>query len=188
MKRSLVFSLIAGFAVACVGPPGPTGPQGPTGMTGMTGAQGPAGMTGSTGQRGMTGSTGQAGYSAAQAQPATLAGWVSLRDIYFDYDKAEVRLSEMNKISDIAAYVNQNPTVRIGVDGSTDLLRGTNQYNSSLRDRRVANVRDALMQAGVSSDRIESGGFAAERTKCSDSVERCSQREGRVEVLAHSPS
>ena len=189
MKHSLVLLAIASFAVACVGPRGPTGPQGPTGMTGMTGAQGPAGMTGSTGQRGMTGSTGESGYYAApQAQPATLAGWVSLRDIFFDYDKSEVRLSEMSKISDIAAYVNQNPTVRIGVDGSTDLLRGTYKYNTSLSDRRIANVRDALLRAGVSSDRIETGGFAAERARCNDSNERCSQRDGRVEILAHSPS
>ena len=188
MNRSLVLSVIAGFAVACVGPRGPTGPQGPTGMTGMTGEQGPAGMTGSTGQRGMTGSTGQAGYSTPHAQPATLAGWVSLRDIFFEFDKAEVRLSEMSKISDIAAYVNQNPTVRIGVDGSTDLLRGTNQYNTALSGRRVTNVRDALLRAGVSADRIETGGFAAERARCNDSIERCSQRDGRVEVLAHSPS
>jgi outer membrane protein OmpA-like peptidoglycan-associated protein len=179
MNRSLVLSVIAGFAVACVGPPGATGPQGPTGMTGMTGAQGPAGMTGSTGQ---------SGYAAPQAQPATLAGWVSLRDILFDYDKADVRSSEMTKISDIASYVNQNPTVRLGIDGSTDLLRGTNQYNTALSQRRVTNVRDALIRAGVSADRIESGGFAAERARCNESNERCSQRDGRVEVLAHSPS
>ena len=188
MKRTLALSVIAGFALACVGPRGPTGPQGPTGMTGMTGEQGPAGMTGSTGQRGMTGSTGQAGYSAPQAQPATLAGWVSLRDIFFEYDKADVRASEMSKISDIAAYANQNPTVRIGVDGSTDLLRGTNRYNTALSERRITNVRDALLRAGVSADRIETGGFAAERARCNDSTERCSQRDGRVEVLAHSPS
>ena len=94
----------------------------------------------------------------------------------------------MSKISDIAAYVNQNPTVRIGVDGATDLLRGTNKYNTALSERRIANVRDALLQAGVSSNRIETGGFAAERARCNDSTERCAQRDGRVEVLAHSPS
>jgi len=48
----------------------------------------------------------------------------------------------MNKISDIAAYVHQNPPVVVGIDGSTDLLRGTNQYNVALSQRRVANVRE----------------------------------------------
>lgn len=50
----------------------------------------------------------------------------------------------------------------------------------------MANVRDALIQAGVSADRIETGSFAAQRAGCNDSVERCAQRDGRVEVLYRS--
>ena len=183
MKHLLVFAAISVFAVGCAGPRGHTGPQGPTGMTG---AQGPAGMTGSQGQRGITGSQGERGTAESQAQSPSAAGWVSLRDIVFAFDEAKLRPSELGKISEIASYVKQNPGVRLGIDGATDLLRGTNSYNVTLRDRRVANVRDALMQTGVSADRIETGGFAAERTRCSDSTERCSHRDGRVEVLARS--
>ncbi len=183
MKRSLVFAAIAVLGVACAGPRGYTGPQGPTGMTG---AQGPAGMTGSQGQRGMTGSQGQRGVTETESQPASVAGWVSLRDILFDYDKAELRPSELSKISDIASYVNQNPGVRVGIDGATDLHRGINEYNVSLNDRRIDNVRDALVRTGVSRDRIETGGFAAERAKCNASTEQCAHRDGRVEVLARS--
>lgn len=47
----------------------------------------------------------------------------------------------------------------------------------------MANVRNALIETGVSMDRIETGRFAAERVKCNDSIEQCSQREGRVEVM-----
>ena len=119
MKRSLVFAVIVLLASACTGPTGPRGPQGPQGMTGP---QGQPGMTGSQGQQGVAGSQGDA---------AAARGWISLRDIMFDYDKADIRSSEMGKISDIAAYVNQNPSVRVGIDGSTDLLRGTNQYNEA---------------------------------------------------------
>ena len=41
----------------------------------------------------------------------------------------------------------------------------------------------ALIQAGVSADRMETGGFGVARMKCSDSAESCLQRDGRVEVL-----
>jgi len=110
-----------------------------------------------------------------------------LRDIVFDSDEAEIRRSEIDKISDIAAYVNQNPSVRLGIDGSTDLIRGTNEPNVALSQRRVANVRDALLRAGVSSDLIETGDFAADRAECNESTEQCYQRDGRVvEVLARS--
>jgi outer membrane protein OmpA-like peptidoglycan-associated protein len=174
MKRSLVLAVVAVFAVACTGPRGDTGPQGPTGMTG---AQGPTGRTGAEGPRGRTESEGR---------PGSVAGWVSLRDIAFESDEEEIRPSEMRKISDIASYVNQNPGVRLGIDGFTDLPRGTDQYDVSLSQRRVANVREALLRAGVSADRIETGSFAAERARCDHSTEECSQRDGHVEVLARS--
>ncbi|HSL50107.1 MAG TPA: OmpA family protein [Candidatus Deferrimicrobiaceae bacterium] len=101
----------------------------------------------------------------------------------FDYDKAAIRPAEMSKASEIATYMSQNPSLRLGIDGSTDLLRGTNQHNVALSQQRVSNVRDALLQAGVSADRMETGGFGVARMKCSDSAESCSRRDGRVEVL-----
>jgi outer membrane protein OmpA-like peptidoglycan-associated protein len=106
----------------------------------------------------------------------------------FDYNRLEIRSAEMSKISDIAAYSSQNPSVRLGIDGSTDLLRGTNQHNAAMSQQRVANVREALIRAGVSADRIETGGFCAERAKCNDASEQCSQRDGRVEVMVRPAS
>jgi len=199
MKHGLSFAILALFAVGCTGPAGIAGPQGSTGATGsqgytgITGAQGQAGMTGAQGQAGVTGAQGQAGVTGAQGQPGMAAAgspapagtrWTSLRDIMFDYNRAEIRSTEMNKISDIAVYTNQNPSVRLGIDGTTDLLRGTNQHNAVLSQQRVVNVRDALIRAGVAADRIESGGFGAERARCNDANELCSQRDGRVEVMA----
>ena len=122
--------------------------------------------------------------TGAQGPAATAINWTAMKDIMFDYDRAEIRSSEMYKASDIAAYVRQNPSVRLGIDGSTDLLRGTNPYNTSLSQQRAGNVRDALIRAGVSADRIEFGGFGARRANCNDSTEQCSSRDGRVEVLA----
>ena len=135
------------------------------GSAGVTGAQGPAGVA-----------------TARNPYP----GWAALRDFTFDYDRTDIRSSELNQPSEIAAYVRQNPSVRLGIDGSTDLLRGTNQYNSGLSQRRMATVRDALIQAGVSADRIDTGMFAAQKATCNDATERCSQRDGRVEVLVRS--
>jgi outer membrane protein OmpA-like peptidoglycan-associated protein len=203
MKLGLSYAVLALFAVGCTGPAGVPGPQGSTGATGsqgytgMTGSQGQAGMTGAQGQPGMTGSQGQAGVTGAQGQPGVAGAvnpgptgtrWTSLRDIMFDYNRPEIPSTEMTKIADIAMYTNQNPSVRVGIDGSTDLLRGTNQYNGALSQQRVVNVRDALIRAGVSADRIETGGFGAERAKCSDVNELCSQRDGRVEVMVRPAS
>ena len=176
MKHSPMLAAIALFALACAGPTGPRGATGPPGPTGMTGAQGATGPKGTQGQPGMT----------APGPAVSPTGWISLRDIMFDFDTADIRRSEMNKISDVAAYLNQNPSTRVGIDGATDLLRGANRYNVDLSRRRIANVRDALVEAGVSGDRIETGNFGAKRAECDDSTEPCSKREGRVEVMARS--
>lgn len=177
MKHSLAMAAVAVLALACAGPRGHTGPPGPPGMTGMTGSAGATGATGSQGQPGITASAGPG---------APAGGWISLRDILFDFDTADIRTSELSKLSDVASYVNQNPSVRIGIDGSTDLLRGTNRYNVALSERRMANVRDALIRNGVPVERIETGRFGTEQAQCNDSTERCSQREGRVEIMGRS--
>ncbi|HXE87826.1 MAG TPA: hypothetical protein VN524_13640, partial [Hyphomicrobiaceae bacterium] len=163
MNRSLLFASAALFAFGCTGPAGMMGPQGSTGMTGsqgapgMTGSQGSAGQTGSQGSTGLTGSQGSTGMTGAQGSqgaagvtgaqgptgaasvrsPAVVGtNWSALKDFTFDYDRTDIRSAEQNQASEIAAYARQNPAVRLGIDGSTDLLRGTNQYNAGLSQRR----------------------------------------------------
>jgi outer membrane protein OmpA-like peptidoglycan-associated protein len=201
MKRVLIglLPLCAAvlLAVGCTGPAGPTGMTGAPGAPGMmgvqgspgmTGAQGSAGMTGMQGSAGMTGVQGPAGITGAQGAPASSPApmpgvrWSSLREFMFDYDRSDIRYSESRKPAEVAAYMSQNPSVRLGIAGYTD-MQGTNQYNLPLNQRRVAAVRDALIQAGVPSDRIETGTFGTDRFQCNPSAEQCSQREGRVEVL-----
>jgi outer membrane protein OmpA-like peptidoglycan-associated protein len=62
----------------------------------------------------------------------------------------------MTKVSEIASYMNENPSLRIGIDGSMD-PRGTDPRNQDLSDRRISAVRDALIEAGVPSSKIQSG-------------------------------
>jgi outer membrane protein OmpA-like peptidoglycan-associated protein len=172
-------------AVACTGPAGPPGP------TGMTGAQGYTGMTGVQGSTGMTGVQGPAGIAGAQGAPASSpqpgVRWMLVKEFMFDYDRSDIRYSESRKPAEVAAYMSQNPSVRLGIAGYTN-TQSTDQYNLPLSQRRVATVRDALIQAGVPADRIETGTFGTDRFMCNPSTEQCLQREGRVEVLVRASS
>jgi peptidoglycan-associated lipoprotein len=153
----------------------------------MTGVQGSTGMTGVQGSTGMTGVQGPAGNTGAQGAPASSpqpgARWMLVKEFMFDYDRPDIRYSESRKPAEVAAYMSQYPSVRFGIAGYTD-RQSTDQYNLPLSQRRVANVRDALIQAGVPADRIETGTFGTDRFMCNPSSEQCLQREGRVEVLA----
>jgi outer membrane protein OmpA-like peptidoglycan-associated protein len=183
-------------AVACTGPAGPAGPTGMTGMTGaqgstgMTGVQGSTGMTGVQGSAGITGVQGPAGITGAQGAPASSPQpglrWTLVKEFMFDFDRSDIRYSESRKPAEVAAYMSQNPSVRLGLAGYTN-TQSTDQYNLPLSQRRVATVRDALIQAGVPADRIETGTFGTDRFMCNPSTE-CSQREGRVEVLVRASS
>ena len=69
----------------------------------------------------------------------------------------------------------------VGIDGYTD-PRGTDQHNQGLSERRVKAIRDALVKAGVASDKIETSAFGEQKPQCSESTEACWQRDRRVEV------
>jgi outer membrane protein OmpA-like peptidoglycan-associated protein len=59
----------------------------------------------------------------------------------------------MSKVSEIAAYVKQNPSLRVGIDGFKD------PRNDDLSERRIRAVRSALIEAGVPSSKIQSGAY-----------------------------
>ncbi len=113
--------------------------------------------------------------------PARLP-WTTFKDILFDSNNATIRTNEMVKVSEIADYAKQNPSVNVGLDGHTDPF-GTDGYNQGLSERRVGVIRDALIQAGVAASRIHSGAFGESRPKCNDNTRECWQRDRRVEVL-----
>jgi len=131
-----------------------------------------AGVAGSTGRSGLAGVQGPAGATGAQGPAGVVDRWNSFRDIWFDFNRADLDASEMSKVSEIATYMNQNPSLRVGIDGSMD-PRGTDPRNQDLSDRRVSAVRDALIQAGVPAYKIQTGAFGDAQLT----------RDRRVEVL-----
>lgn len=213
MKRGLLFAVLALFAVGCTarpiggdtgwkifgpsGPPGvagPAGPQGPAGpagppgvagLSGPVGAPGPAGSQGAAGMQGSAGTQGAAGVAGAERPAAEAPRWTKFNDILFDFDKSDIRANEMSKVAAVAAYLKQNPSVQVAIDGHAD-PRGTDPYNQALSQRRVNTIRDALVKAGVPGDKIQAGAFGEQRLKCSQSTEPCWQLDRRVEVLISS--
>jgi outer membrane protein OmpA-like peptidoglycan-associated protein len=139
----------------------------------VIGAQGVAGVVGAQGAAGVIGAQGAAG---------VVANWTKFRDILFDFDKSAIRSNETTKVADIAGYVQQNPSTMVGIDGYAD-PRGTDKYNQALSERRVNTIRDALMSAGVTRDKIQTGAFGEMRLKCQEATEVCWQSDRRVEVL-----
>jgi outer membrane protein OmpA-like peptidoglycan-associated protein len=148
----------------------------------VTEFSGPFGVAGERGPAGPQGAQGPAGPVGPQAQASAAKQWASFKNFLFDTNKSDIRSSETSKIADIAAYIQQNPPVQVGIDGYAD-PRGADAYNQGLSERRVNAIRDALVKAGVSGDKIQTGAFGEQRLQCSESTAACWQRDRRVEVL-----
>ena len=111
--------------------------------------------------------------TGAQGPAGAVYRWTSYRAFWFDSDTTNLRSSDMSQVAEIAEYMKQNPSLKIGIDGSSP--SGANRRARDLADRRSTAVRNALIDAGVPGSRIEMGAFG----------DRHLVREGRVEVLLH---
>jgi outer membrane protein OmpA-like peptidoglycan-associated protein len=147
-----------------VGPSGPVGEAGVAGAqggSGLSGPQGPttAGLTGVAGRPGVAGAQGPTGSTGAQGPVGIVANWTVYRDYNFDSGRADIRPSNASTASEIASYMEQNPSLQIALDGFRD-SGGSDARSQNLSDRRVSNVRAALIKAGVPASKIRTGAYA----------------------------
>jgi peptidoglycan-associated lipoprotein len=102
----------------------------------------------------------------------------NVKDIYFDYDKADIRASDQSVIQGDAQFLQQHPNIRITIEGHCD-ERGSTEYNLALGTNRADSVKNALIQAGVSGDRIKTFSYGKEKPFCTESNESCWQQNRR---------
>ena len=82
--------------------------------------------------------------------------------ILFDYDSPQLNPSEQGKIDAVVAYLQQNPTHGVVVEGHCD-ERGSNEYNLALGERRSLAVRAAMISAGIDGARVQTRSYGEER-------------------------
>lgn len=76
-----------------------------------------------------------------------------LEVVYFDYNSYTLRPDAMNALRGNADKILQVPGVIIQIEGHCD-ERGTQEYNLALGEKRALATREALMNLGVSGDRM----------------------------------
>jgi peptidoglycan-associated lipoprotein len=102
----------------------------------------------------------------------------SVKDIYFDYDKYEIRPDQQVALQGDAKFLQQHANIRITVEGHSD-ERGSTEYNLALSANRADTVKNALIQAGVGGDRVKTISYGKEKPFCSESNESCWQQNRR---------
>ncbi|HSA93958.1 MAG TPA: peptidoglycan-associated lipoprotein Pal [Terriglobales bacterium] len=102
----------------------------------------------------------------------------NVQDVYFDYDRSDIRPDGQRTLEAGARFLAQHPGIRFVVEGHCD-ERGSTEYNLALGDRRANAVREALIRLGVSADRIRTISFGKEKPFCTQSNEVCWQQNRR---------
>lgn len=80
-----------------------------------------------------------------------------LKDIYFEFDSSELTADSEDGINSILNFLNKYPDVNIILEGHTDNV-GSDEYNMALSLRRAESVKNALVDKGISSERIKAKG------------------------------
>ena len=86
--------------------------------------------------------------------PAPAAAEPLRRDIFFLINKADIRASEAQKITDIVTYLNDNKDAKVQITGYADAGTGNDKINDRIAAKRADSVVAALKKAGIAADRI----------------------------------
>ncbi|MFH0867131.1 MAG: OmpA family protein [Bacteroidota bacterium] len=82
----------------------------------------------------------------------------SLKNIYFDFDKATLRPESATELDFLAAQLSQNPCSIIEISGYTD-SKGDDEYNLILSQNRANSVVQYLIQKGINKKRLVAKGY-----------------------------
>ncbi len=83
------------------------------------------------------------------------------RNIYFDFDSAELNPRAIEDLNYNLMVLNQQPNLIVTLEGHCD-VRGTKEYNYALGQRRANSVRNWLIMNGISSTRLKTVSYGSD--------------------------
>jgi outer membrane protein OmpA-like peptidoglycan-associated protein len=110
---------------------------------------------------------------------------LTLGDVLFDTAEADLKPGADKTIMRLASFLNEHPDRNLLIEGHTD-SRGTESFNQDLSQRRANSVRDALVAAGVQSDRLKALGLGEDYPVATNETASGRQENRRVEVVVSS--
>jgi outer membrane protein OmpA-like peptidoglycan-associated protein len=97
-----------------------------------------------------------------------------LRNIYYDFDKADLKPESVNELNKLLKLLKDNPNMTVRIGSHTD-SKGSNEYNIALSNRRAQSVVNWLVKNGIDKSRLEYKGYGEEQPIASNDDEE----EGR---------
>jgi len=124
------------------------------------------------------------------AQPAApvlprvseFAANANLKDVYFEFDKYDIRPEAARILDANATWLKANPGNLVLIEGHCD-ERGTAEYNLALGERRAKSTMNYLVGQGVAASRVTVISYGKERPVCTEKTEACWAKNRRAHHL-----
>jgi peptidoglycan-associated lipoprotein len=106
----------------------------------------------------------------------------NIRDVYFDYDKYDLRSGDSSTVDRDATFLKQHADMKIVSEGHCD-DRGSAEYNLALGENRAEALKKALVIDGVDANRLRVVSLGKEKPFCTEDNEQCWQQNRRAHVI-----
>lgn len=101
-----------------------------------------------------------------------------LKDIFFDFDRADLRADARETLKADADWLKAHPSARVEIEGHCD-ERGTTEYNLALGAKRAQAALEYLATLGVGSSRLSTVSYGSEAQVCQQHSDDCWEKNRR---------
>lgn len=107
--------------------------------------------------------------------PIVIGKEIRIENIYYDFDKSNIRPDAAKELDKVVAVMKENPTIWIVLGSHTD-SRGKDQYNQWLSQSRANSAVQYIIDRGVEKSRITAKGYGESKpvNECTNGV-KCSE-------------
>ena len=112
-------------------------------------------------------------------QPAEVGTVVVLNNIFFDFDRSDLKTESYVELDRLVDYLSHN-RIRIEIGGHTDNT-GTSDYNEKLSRDRAKSVYDYLVAHGIAESRLSYRGYGIQKPIASNDTEEGRAKNRRTE-------
>ncbi len=109
-----------------------------------------------------------------------------LRGVNFDFDKAIIKPSGYPILDEDIKTLKNDPNLKVRIEGHCD-IRGTDEYNQKLSERRAKSVYNYFVSKGIDQSRLSTIGYGRSRPLVPNTTEENMYQNRRVEVKILEP-
>lgn len=106
---------------------------------------------------------------------------IVLNNIYFDFDKYELKQESFTELARVVKFLTDNPNVKIEISAHTD-SKGSDDYNLTLSQKRAERVVSYLVGVGIDPARLTAKGIGEAIPVADNNTEEGMAKNRRVEM------